>query len=187
MAKQVDVFTLEELKEKNPEAFEKLLEEWAQRVDYVPWAEEIVDSYKVIVQACGGDLRDWSIGPDRGDAKVVGIDDEAIDRGGDARTSIRYRKNWFCQNVLKPNGYTKANGHPQFPGLCKFTGVCFDDDLLEKLWRMLDEGNTVTEALENLAMEASRLMEWELENQQGEEGMLANWEGRLYTLEGVEV
>lgn len=162
----VTVYTLEELKESHPEAYKAVHERWEALTlrDNPPWMEETMASLRAVIDACGGKLADWSIGAwTQCSATVEGIDDEEQGR------------EWFLHNVLKPNGYTRRNGHAYFPGNCKFTGYCADDDFLEATWKALKRGDTLTRALEGLADKAGEMMEADYEQAQEEESMLANW------------
>ena len=179
MTKDITVYTLEELKDANPEAFEKVHEKWKEGCD-TPWSDELLESLKAVVDACGGTLKNWSIGAYSPSSIDVRVNDE--DEDDDAKDA-----RWFRLNVLKPHGYTKANGHAQFPGLCAFTGYCADDDLLEAVYKNLQAGDTLTEALEGLADVCRQHMEDDLEQHQQEDPMLANWGDRLFTIDGKPV
>ncbi len=110
--------------------------------------------------------------------KLKGFDEEG---DGDQEKD----KEWFVSNVLKPKGYYEDN-KAQFPGICAFTGVCYDDDLLEALWKSLESGKTLENALKSLAQAAGKIMEDEWESEQSEEALIANSD-RWYTEDGTEV
>lgn len=177
----VQTYSLAELKEAHPEAYERVHERWKEgQSGDIPWSEETMDSLKAVVKACGGRLTDWSIGAYAQSHCSVSVDDEDGDTGKpkDAR--------WFRREVLKPNGYIRANGHPYFPGNCAFTGYCADDTFLEAAYKALQEGETLTEALEGLADVAREMMEADLEQAESEESMEANWGDNRYLEDGEE-
>jgi hypothetical protein len=184
----INVYTLAELKEQFPDAYEKVHERWMDgvaRSGDIPWSSEVMDSLTAVVEAAGGTLDDWSIGPDGGRCSVTVEDetdaeDEAPVKGAD----------WFFWNVLVPHGYYKGSPGDKvadFPGHCKFTGYCADDDFLEAAYKALGDGDSLTEALEGLADVAAKHMADDLEQQQDEESMEANWGDSRFTEDGIMV
>ena len=179
MAKTINVYTLAELKESHPDAYAKVLARWADCCTEPNWADETMDSLKAVVKACGGTMKKWSIGAHSPSSMTVEADDE--DEDGEWKDA-----EWLRLNVLAPNGYVKADGTADFPGHCKWTGYCADDDFIEDVYKSMKGGDTLTKALEGLATVASRLMERDLEDAQSEESMLANWDGCQFTEDGIE-
>ena len=180
--KTIELFTPEELKQMAPDAYARVLAQWAECVaqDEMPWSGEIMDSLKAVVGACGGTLTDWSIGAYGPSSCTVRVDDE--DDDGNQKGP-----KWFLREVLTPLGYVK-DGAASFPGLCKLTGVCYDDDFLEAAHKELTQGRTLTQALEGLASDAERMMAADLEQAQDEESMLANWgDSARWTIDGKRV
>jgi hypothetical protein len=173
MSKQIEVFSLEELKEKFPKAFQRVHDKWKEGCD-CPWTDEIIASMKAIVEACGARLTDWEIGA----YTHCSITVEDLPEGHD--------KDWFLKCVLKPNKYVKK-GVVEFHGLCAFTGYCADDDFLEVVWKALESGETLQKALEGMADSAQQHMEDDLTQQQEEDSMMANWDGNFYTENGTKV
>lgn len=187
MAKTIPVYTLEELRTINPGAFEKIHNEWRNVVasDQAPWSDEVIDSLKAVVDACGGTLKAWSIGAYAPSSMMVSVEDEFEDG---EEVFAKKDSAWMFEHILRPLGY---KGHKEkgvdFPGLCPFTGYCADDDFLEAVYKELQRGYTLTEALESLADVARKHMEDDTEQAQDEESMLANWGERLYTEDGKPV
>jgi hypothetical protein len=177
MPQTIETFSLEELKTAHPEVYAKIHERWKETCadGNTVWGDETIDSLKAVVKACGGQLDEWDISPyGNSHVYVKGISDDK-DRA------------WFLRNVLKPNGYVKKNGHADFPGHCIFTGYCADDNFLEAVWKSLQKGDTLKEALEGLASDAQRMLEEDVEQSQEEDSMLANWGDNRYTESGVHV
>ena len=187
MAKTITIYTPAELKEQYPAAYEKVLKAWAEAVGDsgdIPWSGETIDSLKQVIEACGFELRDWRIGPySPSYVKVSGDDDYYPDNYGDDDEPRAKDADWYLTNVLAPLGYVN-DGKAHFPGLCKLTGYGADDDLLESVYKSLLSGRTLTEALEDLADDVRRMFEADLEQQQDEESMLANWGDSLFTEHG---
>lgn len=187
MPQQVTAYTLSELKDAAPDAFERVHKEWAELCDEIPWADETMDSLKAVISACGARLKDWSVGPEshRSYLKVDADDGYAPD-GDENADCLDKDAAWMLWEILTPLGYVK-DGAADFPGHCKLTGYCADDDFLEATYKALQGGDTLTEALEGLAHDAARMMESDLEQKQDEDSMLANWGDRLYTIDGIEI
>lgn len=187
------IYTLAELKEHKPEAYKRVLARWEKACDEsgdCPWSEETMDSLKAVVEACGGVLKDYSIGPWSHSHVRVEVDEE-YDTGkwtpGGEPVYAPKDADWLRVHVLKPNGYTRKNGHAYFPGLCKWTGYCADDAFIEAVWKAMKNGDSLKDALEGLADLARESMEEDCENQKGEESMEANWSDNEYDEHGEEV
>jgi hypothetical protein len=78
-------------------------------------------------------------------------------------------------------------GKAYFPGNCRWTGYCADDDFIEAVYESMAAGSTLTEALESLGDVAVRLMQADLHQDCEAGSMLANWEDRKFTDQGIEV
>jgi hypothetical protein len=149
-----------------------------------PAASECVDSLKAVADALGYRARDWSIGPyNRSPEFDIGEDyDDA-----DAKPIDRVRR--FLA-VLVSHGYTKPvrMDRMKFPGVCGFTGVCFDEDVCETVWKSLREGHTFREAFDHAASRCCAICEDELEYQTSDEGILEMLDEKeeRYTEDGNE-
>lgn len=185
---KVTGYTLAEIETAHPEAFERIHDRWRDLVyrDQAPWADETMDSLRAVIDAAGGSLDDWSIGPDSGSCSV-GIDDHYTYHNASGEHSAPCGARWFRREVLAPLGYVRPDGRAYFPGLCKLTGYYADDAFLEDAYRSLRKGETLREALEGLAHVASRMMADDLEQQAGRDGMFANWGDRLFDEHGDPV
>jgi len=192
-ATRVDtVYTLAELKEQHPKGYARVHQRWKDACDGsgdMAWADETMDSLKAVVKACGGRLKDWSIGPySYSSIDVVAddsytVEDESAEYG---ERDVVKDSAWLVREVLAPLGYVDALGRADFPGHCKFTGYCADDSFLESVWRSMASGDTLTDALRGLADVARKMMENDLEKQKDQESMEANWEGLEFTADGEE-
>ena len=184
------LYKLEELKEAHPAAFEKVHDRWKEVVasDQAPWADETISSLRAVVKACGHTIRDYQIGTwGRSSLDTRGEDQWEDDDGN----TFDKDAPWMLENILKPHGYTKHDAQgilvADFPGHCKFTDYCADDDFLEATYKALLSGDTLTQALDGLADNAAKMMENDVEQQQEEENMLANWGENEYDKDGNEV
>lgn len=184
----VDVYKLTELKEVSPKGYERVHDRWREGCDGDSWTSETMDSLKAVVEACNGTLRDWSIGAYSHSSMNVRAEDYT-DEDEEAPRTLKDAE-WFLHNVLKPHGYVKDTGFGRlsadFPGHCAFTGYCADDSFLEAAYKAMCSGETLTEALEGLASVASKMFEDDLEQEQDEESMLANWGDNEYTIDGED-
>ena len=124
---------------------------------------EAMDSLKKIAAACGLRLEDWSVGPyNRSNFVCVDCDDEGN------RALARFLR------VLVKHGYERPKTFKamKFPGVCGFTGVCFDDDVAEAIWESLLDGNTLGKAFDAAGDRIARISEDDLEYRQTDESIL---------------
>lgn len=178
--KTIETYTLEELKANHPEGYDKAFERfrsWAG--EDVPWINETLDSLKAVIGAFGFKMQNWSVGP---------YSPSDITIGGYA-----YELEWsrgralvYARRVLRDLGYCDGK-RPTFPGLCKLTGYCADDDFLESAWKDLLTGSTLRESLEGLAGVASRMMEDDVEQACSEESFEVWAEGQDFLPDGRTV
>lgn len=182
--RSVEVYTLDELRSKFPEGYDAVKQRWERKCQndgFIPWQDEIIESLKAIVLKCDFRLKNYEIGPDSYSAiSIETMDDQNEDNNDRGR-------DWFRDNVLVPLEYVNADGNVYFPGNCAFTGVCFDDDLLEKVWGRLCEGKSLYESLKGMAMDASRMMEAECEYRESEEEMLIAWDEQEFLADGTPI
>jgi hypothetical protein len=124
---------------------------------------ECMDSLKAIVSACDLRLSDWNIGPhNRNNFAKVECDDEGN------RALARFLR------VLLAHGYKRPKKFADmvFPGHCGFTGVCFDEDIAETVWKSLIGGETLGKAFDCAADEIASICEKDLEYRASEAGIL---------------
>jgi hypothetical protein len=182
MSKQITIYTLAELKAQFPEAYKAVHERWKDVClqDEVPYQQEIMESLKATIKACGGVLTNWNIGPYYPSwATVRMMNDNTETMPADE----------FKGEILKPLGYVLEDGKTvKFPGVCPFTGYWCDDEYMETVWEDLStDVRPLRIALENLANVARQLMEDELEDEQKEETMLERWGDNYYTEKGNSI
>lgn len=184
MAKTVNIecFNLRELEALHPAAYAKVRERWVNQCKEsgdVPWGEEIMDSFRAAVKALGGTLKDYSIGPwSYCHARV-----EFPDMEDDDGKEIPYNLEWY-KGILRGLGYPDDG---DFLGDCKLTGYCFDDDILQTIYRRLAAGDTIGECIDFVANLAGEMMESECEAQEEEDCMHANWDHLWFDSKGRRV
>ena len=179
---ETKLFSFREL---SPEAQESVIERITQDVNEDPdnfTLDECMDSLKAIVSACGCRLSDWQIGPyNRSNFARV---DHGEDWDGGHRTMA-----WFCR-VLMDHGYSRPKRFTEmeFPGICGFTGVCFDKDIAEEMWSAILEGESLSKAADRAADKIQSICEDDLDYRTSREGILeyVDQSDEIYTEEGEE-
>lgn len=119
-------------------------------------SHELTESLKSICQAFGLRLMDYSFGTcDRGH-KVEVSSYHAEDLSG------RRACAWFLRGLLR-HGYSRPARFREmtFPGVCGFTGVCYDEDILETVWESLLDGSTVRQAFDSVSGKLCSILEAE--------------------------
>lgn len=150
-------------KELSPEAQAKVIEnkikdaqndEWLLQFD----SDEMMESLKAVCEACCLRLSDWSFGTYCRDWKVKVSNYAVEDLSG------RRALAWFLQ-ILIDNGYPRPKrfADMKFTGICGFTGVCFDEDVVETVWEELLAGETVAKAFDQVAYTFCKGLEAEYE------------------------
>lgn len=168
--------------ELSSEAQAKVIEREASRIandsdDFT--LSECMDSLKAVAGALGLRLKDWTVGPyNRGNFVRVDCDDEGN------KAMARFLR------VLIEHGYTRPKTFKamKFPGVCGFTGVCFDEDVCEEIWKALLDGQTLGKAFDWAGDRIARIAEDDLEYRQTEASILEylDKEAEIYTQEGSE-
>lgn len=163
-------YTVRELKEENPQAFEKELENYRQQDLLEFTLDEMMQSLKAFAQACDIQLLDWSIGVCNRNQHIKTKPFSDYADLQDARAFA-----WFENHVLRPLriGYKGAKrwelakyGQYYRAGRvkpCPFTGMSYDDFLIEAFRGNLKAHMTVKEAFEALATDIGEILykEWE--------------------------
>lgn len=199
----VTLYTLSELKELHPEGYANVLERWqgyCSRSES-PWASETMDSIKATVKAFNSTLTDYSLGtggysylrvsvPDLKYEYTDEHGDEYIDGDGEpVYLSQEDAEARFVTDVLTKLGYDRdaVTGHFKFPGLCPLTGYCADEDFIQSVADdVLEDGDSLKDALQNLSTVAVRMMEADEEQQRSEETMEMNWGNMEFEEDGTE-
>ena len=190
MSRKIDVYTIEELKDKFPDAYDKAYEEFKEDISsdpYLPWQEEIMGSLKATFKHAGVTLHDWSIGEYSYSHVKFSIptywselaEEDLLVDDYEGKSAYKWLKDAFDLKSYKRVAYKNHLGKPahryDFKKLdgtdwsCEFTGYCADHDYLESLFECIHDGMNLKDAFSNLADEARKLFENEYEYQQSEE------------------
>ena len=126
-----------------------------------PGLSDSVDSLKAIVSAMGLSLSNWSIGPEnRNNYATVNIPwQRETELEGGNRTIVSFL---YC---LMRNGYSRPRCFREmaFPGICGFTGMCYDESICESIWEALLMGESFSSAVNGAADTIAHHCEKELE------------------------
>lgn len=173
----VPLFSYSEL---SPDAQKRVVSRIAENeeVDF----SEMSESLKALCEACNLRLVDYQYGAYCRNHKVKVSGNAEYLEGRKALA-------WFLQ-ILIQHGYPRPARFAEmtFPGVCGFTGVCYDDDLAETLRKSLLDGADVGMAFDSLSYTLNRMAESELEYLQSEEWILETLDqsAEIYTEEGDE-
>jgi hypothetical protein len=166
--------------ELEPDAKKFALEQWKN--DSVnPFFEdhksEIMDSLKGLFKHCYGvSLKDWQIGAYcYSSIKVSFNQDEAAELTG--KRAFAWIENNLLSELRIPYKGEKRRDLAKYgsyyrPGMikpCPFTGLCYDDDLMDDLKDSIRSGMTLKESFLALGDKAQKIMEDELDSMQTEE------------------
>lgn len=172
----IQLYTLDELKKKFPDGYAEAYKKWQDVTNdwCTPWANEIYKSYEALAQAFG---------------YTIVWDDSPYDRYPELKTSLATQPD---QNevfkIIKNLGYElDGNGNFQFTGLCKLTGYCADEDLLEYFWGQIKKGYSCSTAIMMTKDKVDKLLSDETEYQQSEECMCDTWANKLFTAKGQKI
>lgn len=177
--KTIKVYTPAELKRKNPEGFERAWESFKQdELCDLPWGGEIIDSLKATFKAAGLGKIHYEIGAYSYSYVQFEMDDDV--RNLEGQRALAWLENNLLGSLRIP--FTGSQrwelskyGKYYRSGMikpCPFTGVCFDEDMIESLLKDIKAGDSLGDAFSNLASVAAKLMEAELESLQSEEYFL---------------
>lgn len=150
-------------KELNEKAQKRVLEDEATAIKSEPWdntLDECMASLKAIAKALNIRLMGWEIGA-YNQHNFCKIED----------TEFESSLNYFTEAMQKA-GYRMVSDAPQFEGKCPFTGVCFDEDIAEEIYKCLVAGESMQEAFNSAASRIGRICEDDLEYRSSKEGIL---------------
>jgi len=146
-------------------------------------SQEMLDSLKAVCEACNLRLVDYSFGSYCQNWKVKVSNYDVEDLWGNRALA------WFLR-VLIDNGYTRPKHFKdmEFNFVCGFTGVCFDDDIVECVWKELLDGEPVRKAFDRVAKMFCDTLENELTYLTSEECIkdYLDEDADIYTEEGEE-
>jgi len=169
-------------KELSQEAKAKVLQRLSEQADLDFEQQDMLKSMKAICEESNLRLYDWSFGSycRNWKAKVSG---NAEDLEGNRAVA------WFLRILIR-KGYERPKKFKdmKFPGICGFTGMCYNDDFAQEIYDRLIEGNTVRKAFDFMADRACGMCEKELEYKKSEECILdyLDQDEEIYTEDGNE-
>jgi len=207
--KTIKVYSASELKDKFPEAFEKVLEKWQYNCkEDIFWGDEIFASMKETFEAAGLTLTNWELGTYspcfvRFTMPTYWSELAEVDmlvENYEGKRALKWLKEAFGLKSVKRVNYIGHDKKKHFrydivktdgeDWSCEFTGYCADHDYIESLLEDVSKnGCTLEDAFSNLAKVYGKLIEQELENQQSEEYFLehAGSNEFSYTEHGVRI
>jgi len=191
----INLYTIEELKELNPEGYEAAFEHYKEHQCFeIPWQHETIQSLKEIVKDAGIELRDWNLGAynrNNGielrfyNASGTSDNHDEISEMSGKRAFAWLENNLLCKYripFISMMGSKKRRNFAGYqtrkfyaPGLvapCPATGYCSDDEYLESLQTSLRKGWTLKESFENLADVCQTILERDSEDQRSEDYFL---------------
>jgi hypothetical protein len=127
-------------------------------------AEEMAESLKSLASFLGYPITDWSIGPycQGCFAKCNAPDDLTPEDVAEIMES------------LASKGYTQAERDPEtarWPGVCGFTGVCYDDDMVETVVEEIEQSGNLRQGVNTCADTIRQILESECEYLTSEEAI----------------
>ena len=181
---ETKLFSYAELSESAQERVRQQIAEFISSDSDNPTLDECLDSLRSIVSAMGLSLADWSVGPySRSNHAGVNIPwDRETQLDGGARTLASFLL------VLPDHGYTRPAhfAEMKFPGICGFTGVCFDNDIAESIWESLLAGESFNTAIDGAADRIAKICESDLDYRMSDGSILEypDQDEEIYTEEG---
>lgn len=176
--KIIELYTAQELRDKFPESFERALKRHAEdvgRFDADIWGSEIWGSIKGACRAAGVEIKDYSLGAYSPSSISVRFPHKYDGYGDPGDLSGPRAMTWLENNLFGPCRITPKKaaeyrseryGKYYRAGRikpCPFTGICYDDDIIERLARCIKDGDTLREAFEGLADYYRKQLESEIE------------------------
>lgn len=174
--------TLYSFTELSPEAQDRVIENEAKFIFEDPdnfTLNECMDSLHAIVKACGERLYNWSVGPySRSHASIR----HGEEWDGGNKTVARFVRMLMFHGYSRPKRFKDM----QFPGICGFTGICFDEDVAETMLSALLDGESLSRAADRAAERIAEICEEDLEYRTSREGILEmlDQSAEIYTADG---
>jgi len=182
--KTINIYSYSEL---SKEAKEKALQKYREYNQEIFWQEEMLESLKGLFKNCSGiSLKDYSLGEYNSWIKVDFTNEEVenftgkramawiennllynirISYYGEKRKELRKYGSYYYAGKIKP---------------CPFTGVCYDEDLLDDLLKEIKEGTDLKTAFEGLATIYQKIINDEIEYENSEEYIREHFEANEY-------
>jgi hypothetical protein len=199
--KTIKVYTARELKKKSKKAFECAHESFKQ-IQYdrgLDHADEIISSFKDIFDASGVRLLNYEIDSNYPSYSYARF---SFDNNGTEDLYGQRALAWIENNLFahlrehrpflsrvkkyeKWHDFTKYGNIPD----CPFTGVCYDDDMIESLLDSIKQGYDLKACFNRLAIKVGEIEESEWVYQLGKEYFLDESDANeyLYTIDGKEI
>lgn len=145
-------------------------------------SDDMLASLKAVCEACNLRLSDWSFGSYCRNWKVK-VSNYDVEYLSGPRALA-----WFLR-ILIDNGYPRPKRFVdmEFTGVCGFTGVCYDEDVVETVWKELLDGETVSRAFDQVAYTFCKGLEAEYEYRTSEEAIMEylDEDEEIYTKDGA--
>lgn len=174
----IEVYSASELRDRYPVAFRRAHERHCRAVaDDPAWFGEIADSLKAALKSIQGAPRiDGPTGADDVRRCMAWLENRVLEP---LRIGWRGRKRWDLSKY--GSGY-----RPDMVKPCPWTGVSFDEAMIDEMRRLARDGVSPHEWERHLRARADQLCESELEDQSSEESFveMANLNGVEFTVEG---
>lgn len=153
------IYTYAELKELDPDAAQKALSQWEDRLIYeIDWMHETIASLKELIKALDFTLKDWSLG--------------AYHYGSFIRVSIP----GDLKNLTGKKALNYVKSCVNIKGNCELTGCSMDNDYIENLIKNIKSGDTLEEAVTGLAQTCTNILEAEEDYMRSEDTLEdADW------------
>ena len=169
---EIVTYTIGELKEKFPDSYKLAIEKYRNdSYEYEsPFVGEIFDSLKKILSESGISLKDWDIGAYGYNRINIEFSNEEtkILSGGRA---MAWLENNLLLKLRDKMGKLKS---------CPFTGICYDDILIENLILNVKKGMYLHDAYCTLAYDCGKLIREEIEFENKEENIFETLEVNDY-------
>lgn len=158
--------TLYSFDELSEEAQDHVIERIANYADLDFVYDGIQESLKKICEQMNFRIDDYAYGPSCRNHKLK-ISGHLEDWEG-KKALVRFT------HTLEKHGYTrpKTFAGMKFPGVCGFTGWCYDDMICEKIWEHLMDGNSFRDSFDMVASDLCNYCEKELQYLQSKECIL---------------
>lgn len=176
--KTIQLYQFDEL---TKEAQEYAIEQYRNEYHDIFWTDEILESLKGLFNNCDNiKLKDYSIGECHSWLKIEFDRDEIAEFTG--KRALAWIENNLLSNIriskvslsIKTSSRYKMAQYGRYyrAGMikpCPFTGVCFDEDLLDDLLKNIKSNMTLEDSFRALANTCQKLYNNEIEYQNSKE------------------
>ena len=166
----IEIYSFNELAD---DAKRKALQTIAEEIQRDPdnfTLDEGMASLHAIAEAMNTKLANWNVGPYNHNSHAsisVPWHCEKVWEGGN-KTLASFLRMLIRHGYERPKHFKDM----KFPGTCGFTGVGFDDDLVEAIWEALLEGDSLNDAFDRAADRLMTICEEDLRYRTSEEGIM---------------